>query len=193
MARSQRWHPICGLALGLAACASEGAPRVDTGADAADAAMDTAGDVAPDAGTGACDDPALVWRTGMKTHYASYPAPGSEECIAFSGCDYVGQFAACANTMPERWVAAHDLAAVFPLGELAMHRLCLRAGGKTLIVTAVDTCADSDCSGCCSENRASADALIDLESYTDQRWGVDDGPLTWADLGPGDPSFDGCN
>jgi len=52
-----------------------------------------------------------------------------------------------------------------------------------MIVHVLDTCADSDCSGCCSENRGSADALIDLESYTNARWGLDDGPIEWADLG----------
>ena len=38
--------------------------------------------------------------------------------------------------------------------------------------------------GCCSENRGRADALIDVEHYTDERWGVEDGPILWADLGP---------
>lgn len=159
-----------------------------------------------DAGTGAdgsgtttgasvsdCDDPGLAWHSGNKTNYESYPDPGSEECVVYHGCDYVGMFEACANTMPEDWVMAHDIASVFPLGDLALHRLCIRSGDTTMIVTAIDTCADSDCDGCCTENRGDADALIDLEKYTNERFGIEDGAIEWADLGPGDPSFDGCN
>jgi hypothetical protein len=53
-----------------------------------------------------------------------------------------------------------------------------------MVVTVYDTCGDSDCGGCCTENRGNADALIDLEKYTNQRWGLDDGRIQWADLGP---------
>lgn len=144
-------------------------------------------------GVGLCDDPGLQWHTANKTTYESYPDPGSEECVVYHGCDYLGQFAACENTMSEAWVSGHDIVAVFPLGDLALHRLCLRAGDHTRVVTVIDTCADADCDGCCSENRGDAEALIDVESYTDMRLGVADGPIEWADLGPGSPSFDGCN
>lgn len=140
-----------------------------------------------------CDDPSLVWHSGNKTNYESYPDPGSEECIEFNGCEYVGMFAECENTMPERWVMAHDIAAVFPLGELGLHRICVRSGDATIVVTVLDTCADSDCDGCCTENLGDAEALVDLEKYTNERFGVEDGQVQWADLGPGDPSFDGCN
>lgn len=165
----------------------------DSVGSASSGAVSTSSDSSGPDPVAECDDPDLTWRTGMKTYYESYPEPGSEECIEFNGCKYQGQFAACENTMPERWVAAHDLAAVFPLGDLALHRLCIRSGEHTLVVTVVDTCADADCDGCCTENRGDADALIDLESYTAERFGVEDGPIEWADLGPGDPSFDGCN
>jgi hypothetical protein len=147
----------------------------------------------PSSSTAECDSAALVWKSGAKTHYESYPDRGSEECIRFNGCAYEGQFQSCANTMPESWVKAHNIAAVFPLAGLAMHRLCVRSGGRTIVVTAIDTCGDSDCDGCCTENRGSADALIDLEKYTDQRFGVEDGRVEWADLGAADPNFDSCN
>jgi hypothetical protein len=97
---------------------------------------------------------------------------------------WAGQFAACDDTMPEEWVAAHEIVALFPLGDYARHDLCLRAGSKTIVVTAIDTCGDSDCDGCCTENKGDADALVDIESYTDERWGVPDGAIEWADLGP---------
>ncbi len=50
-------------------------------------------------------------------------------------------------------------------------------------VTVYDTCGDSDCNGCCTRNRGSAAALIDLESFTNARFGVPDGRIEWADLG----------
>jgi hypothetical protein len=59
------------------------------------------------------------------------------------------------------------------------------------VVTVYDECADSDCSGCCTQNRGTADELIDIESYTDDRWGVPDGRIEWADLGPTRAA--GCN
>lgn len=166
---------------------------VDAAPQADGKTTDAAEDAASSGSTTECDAPALVWKSGNKTNYESYPDPGSDECVRFNGCAYKGQFQSCNNTMPESWVKAHNIAAVFPLAGLAMHRLCVRAGGKTIIVTAIDTCGDSDCSGCCTENRGSADALIDLEKYTNQRFGVQDGKVQWADLGAGDQGFDGCN
>ena len=71
------------------------------------------------------------------------------------------------------------------LGELEKHK------GKTIVVTVYDTCGDSDCDGCCTENRGSADQLIDIESHTNARWGVSDGMIEWADLGP--TQSGGCN
>jgi hypothetical protein len=178
-----------------AADQDSGAADQDSGA--ADGDSGAADSAESDGSTGSqgspCDDPGLVWHSGNKTNYESYPDPGSEECIEFNGCEYVGQFAACENTMPERWVMAHDIVAVFPLDDLGLHRLCLRSGDTSMVVTAIDTCADSDCDGCCTENLGDADALIDLEKYTNERFGVEDGAIEWADLGAGDPSFDGCN
>jgi hypothetical protein len=132
-----------------------------------------------------CDAPGLVWKTGSKTNFTSYPDPGSEECIKYSGCMYEGQFAACNKTEPLSWVMSHNIVAVFPdLGTLKLHDLCLKSGTKTIVVTALDTCGDSDCSGCCTKNKGSADELIDVESFTNARWGVPDGKIQWADLGP---------
>ncbi len=130
-----------------------------------------------------CADPGLQWGTANKTNFESYPDPGSEECIAYNGCTWAGQFAFCDDTMPEEWVAAHNIVAVFPADGLELHKLCLRHGSDTIVVTVLDTCGDDDCDGCCTENRGDADRLIDLEKYTNERWGVDDGSIEWADLG----------
>lgn len=134
--------------------------------------------------TDVCNNPELVWKTGRKTHYISYPDPGSEECVVYNGCMWAGQFAHCSGVRPESWVASHDIAAVFPDDALAGHDICLRSGDRLMVVTVIDTCGDSDCDGCCTRNKGDADALVDLESYTNQRWGLPDGAVEWADLGP---------
>jgi hypothetical protein len=149
----------------------------------------TGGNPATDAGAEpgpglTCSSPGLVWKTASKTNYTSYPAPGSDECIKYSGCEYQGMFGACGNRVKSKaWVMSHNIAAFFPLGNMSLHNLCLRSGNKTIEVTVYDTCGDSDCGGCCTRNRGSADALIDLESFTNDRLGVDDGRIEWADLG----------
>ncbi len=162
-------------------------------AAAAAAARGSGGSTGGSGGTAGCDTPGLIWKTANKTHYTSYPEPGSEECTIYNGCMWAGQFAACPNQVkPETWVASHNIAALFPGFEaLKLHDICIKSGSKTMIVTVYDTCGDSDCSGCCTRNRGSADALIDLESYTNARWGLPDGPIQWADLGPTKGS--GCN
>jgi hypothetical protein len=132
-----------------------------------------------------CNSPGLAWKTANKTWYTSYPAPGSEECITYSGCMYEGMFNVCGDMRKTKeWVMAHNIVSFFPLGKMGLHDLCLKSGTKTIRVTVYDTCGDSDCNGCCTENKGSADALIDLESYTNKRFGVEDGRIQWADLGP---------
>ena len=142
--------------------------------------------------TDPCSDPSLQWNNASKTNFTSYPAPGSAECIQYSGCQYEGQFQGCSQTESLSWVKAHNIVAIFPnFKKYGLHDLCLRSGSKTIVVTALDTCADSDCSGCCTENAKPSGNLIDVESFTDQRWGVDDGPIEFADLGP--TTGGGCN
>lgn len=143
--------------------------------------------------TSRCDAAGLVWKTGHKTNYESYPDPGSPECIEYNGCTWAGQFATCNGTQTEEWVEEHNIVAMFPLGDFGRHDICIRSGDKMMVVTVFDTCGDTDCSGCCTENKGDADALIDLEKYTNQRWGLPDGDLEWADLGenldPGCPGY----
>lgn len=131
-----------------------------------------------------CSAAGLVWQTGKKTNYTSYPDPGGEECIKYNGCMWAGYFAGCNGQQSEEWVEATNIAAVFPFGDLSGHQLCVKSGETVIIVNAIDTCGDDDCDGCCTRNRGNADALIDLESFTNQRWGLIDGPVQWADLGP---------
>ncbi len=130
-----------------------------------------------------CQDAGLEWRTGHKTNYTSWPDPGSEECIEYNGCQWAGYFAHCDGQRSEEWVAVHNIAAVFPDAGVQGHDICIRSGDRTMVVTAIDTCGDSDCDGCCTNNKGDAEALIDLESHTNARWGLADGALQWADLG----------
>jgi hypothetical protein len=136
--------------------------------------------------TARCKAPGLVWKSGAKTMYESYPEPGSVECIEFSGCKYEGLFSACSGKKSEAWVAAHNIVAVFPdFDDLELHDLCLRMGDKVIVATVYDQCADDDCDNCCTDHKGAANQLIDVEEYTEQRWGVlRDGDVEWADLGP---------
>jgi hypothetical protein len=43
-------------------------------------------------------------------------------------------------------------------------------------------CSDSDCSGCCTANSRETGFLIDLESYTADRFGATGGTVDWACL-----------
>lgn len=184
----------------LAACADDAPGIPDPAAqDAGGQPLDSGAMVPVDSGalsdagaaTG-CDAPGLVWKTAHKTNYESYPDPESEECIEYNGCTWEGLFAACEGKKSEAWVEAHNIVAAFPgFGELELHDLCLRSGDTTVVVTVYDTCADSDCDGCCTENQGDADQLIDLEHYTNERWGVEDGQIEWADLGP--TASSGCD
>src|SRR5690606_3063977 len=94
------------------ASTTSGAASMTSGATSSSEATATATSGA--APNGRCDDPSLVWKTGRKTTYTSYPDPDSEECIVYNGCMWAGQFAHCDGTFPESWVAEHDIAAVFP-------------------------------------------------------------------------------
>jgi hypothetical protein len=141
--------------------------------------------------------PGLVWKTANETDFTSYPPQGSAECIQYSGCMYEGQFAACAKTLSQSWVQSHNIISVFPdFNTLKLHSLCLLdpSTGQSIVATVLDECADSDCSGCCTQNKGSANELIDVEKYTYARFNSNNTKIKWADLGPANPStYSGCN
>jgi len=180
-----------------AAAASGGANAGHGGAvgsgGSAGASIGSAGNATAGASSASgCDQPGLVWKTANKTNYTSYPEPGSDECVKFSGCQYEGLFAACDKKQTLEWVKSNNIVAAFPdLKTLELHDLCLKSGKKTIVVTVYDTCGDSDCDNCCTQNKGNKDELIDIESFTDARWGVPDGAIEWADLGP--TKGPGCN
>ena len=128
----------------------------------------------------------LPWRKANLTHYTSYPERGSEECIRYSGCYWEGKFTAYGDyeKKPPAWVEAHNIASVRfdHFNDLAFHTLRVRSGKHELDVVVYDSCADSDCSGCCTRNSRETGFLIDLEVHTADRFGVYDGVVEWACL-----------
>ena len=117
------------------------------------------------------------WRQAALTTYASYPEPGSEECIDYSGCEWSGQFYGLAEKKSPEWVAAHDIAAVHEKdwGGFGMKVLELRQGARRIFVQVIDLCADADCDGCCTKNLGGDGFLIDLEQATMERFGSGEG------------------
>ncbi len=83
----------------------------------------------------------------------------------------------------------HNIVAMFSAGDndaafdtYKLKTLRLRKNGHEIDVTVYDTCGDSDCSGCCTENASQNgyNTLIDVEKYTYERFGQGDGPVEWA-------------
>jgi hypothetical protein len=131
------------------------------------------------------DAAALEWRKARVTNFESYPDPGSEECIKFSGCEYSGEFAALPGKQSETWVKTHNIAAVhlddFPTYKLKTLRLRDDAG-NTIDAVVYDACSDSDCDGCCTRNKSGTGFLIDLEINTEIRFGSEADVVDWACL-----------
>lgn len=134
---------------------------------------------------GKVDSNGLVWRYANVTTYESYPDPGSEECVVYSGCEYAGHFAGLPGQQSYEWVRSTNIAAV-----LAQHfdqyngktlRIRNEWGGE-LDVTVYDMCSDSDCGGCCTRNASETGFLIDLEIHTAERFGTTHGVIEWACL-----------
>ncbi len=183
------WHGslVRGALIGLMACIVGAScapdarrPPGDPGGD--DTADDDGGSGGrPDARR---DDGDLVWRAANLTNFTSYPEPGSEECEDFNGCQWAGHFAFVDGQQSEAWVASHNIAAVHSddADAYALKTLRVREDGRELDVVVYDMCSDSDCSGCCTRNASETGFLIDLESYTAERFGTWHGVVEWACL-----------
>lgn len=134
------------------------------------------------------------------TYYSSYPfcCPDSpnydptapkDECDDYSGCKYMGDFAAFVSpSNPDghvsfQYVTSHNLVAFYdnsdPQGKHWASRYANRKiqiskvyQGKSHVfnATIVDTCSNGDCNGCCSRNANKATGfLLDMEYYTVMR------------------------
>jgi hypothetical protein len=127
-----------------------------------------------------------TWRKANLTWFTSYPDPNSEECVRYNGCTWAGYFAFVNGKQPESWVQSHNIAAVHSrdANTYKLKTLRLKQGTRQIDVVVYDMCADSDCNGCCTQN---ADAggigfLIDIESYTKDRFGSGSGIVDWMCL-----------
>jgi hypothetical protein len=123
------------------------------------------------------NDCGSAWYRANLTHYESYPAPGSDECVIYNGCMWAGYFYGISGQQPESWVMANNIAAVHlkDWSWLGLKTINLRQGTKHITAKVYDGCADSDCNGCCTANLAGDGYLIDLEKYTMQRFGSGSG------------------
>jgi hypothetical protein len=124
-----------------------------------------------------------TWNKANLTNYTSYPAPGSEECVAYNGCTWAGAFAFLDGKQSEDWVKNNNIIAIHSKDANAykLKTLRLRQGDRQIDAVVYDMCSDSDCNGCCTKN-ASANGLnflIDIEKYTMQRFGFGDGIVEW--------------
>ena len=118
------------------------------------------------------------------TEFESYPT-SDEECEEFSGCDYEGYFSAFPGEQKsEEWVSQNNIAAVHSddFDDYVFKTLRLKYGSKEIDVVVYDQCLDSDCDGCCTRNKEKSGFLIDLESYTSKRFGVDNDFIEWKCL-----------
>jgi hypothetical protein len=134
-----------------------------------------------------------AWKRGMATYYVSYPAccknspnysPTADktECEDNSGCEYLGQFAGVDGAKSFEWVKQNNIVSLYELGSneaewrrrkwAGKHlRLKNPKTGATMEAVVLDTCANSDCDGCCSRNaKKGGGTLIDLEYNTAKRF-----------------------
>ncbi len=177
--------PSCtssGTTSGSGGTSSTTGSSTTSGSGGASTSSTTSGGTASSTGSG--DPPGLVWHKASLTEFESYPDPGSEECIEYNGCAYVGEFAFVDGKKSESWVQLHNIAAVHSKdgNQYKLKTLRLKKNGKQIDVVVYDECSDSDCSGCCTQNAQPSGFLIDIEKYTAQRFGGADGQVDWACL-----------
>ena len=113
-----------------------------------------------------------VWNRAVLTWYTSWPEPGSEECEDYNGCTWAGWFAGLEDQQTEEWVSEHNIIAIHEKDwdTYKLKTFRLRKGGHTIDAVVYDKCADDDCDGCCTKNAGKVGFLIDIESYTRQRF-----------------------
>jgi hypothetical protein len=141
----------------------------------------------PEANAPATDEDAEAragWKKANLTNFTSYPDPDSEECREYNGCTWAGQFAFVNGKKSENWVRNHNIVAVHErdANRYKLKTLRLKKGGDEIDVKVYDECSDSDCHGCCTRNARSTGFLIDIESYTMDRFGHGDGTVQWKCL-----------
>lgn len=144
-----------------------------------------------------CGQAMLLSSTAANTYYSSYPfcCPDSpnydpkaptEECDDYSGCKYMGDFAAYSTEFnPDGhvsydFVVSNNLVAFYDDSDSRGRNWSDRYANKTIQITKkwnnnvyvfnatiVDTCGNGDCNNCCHQNSdRKTGYLIDMEYYT---------------------------
>lgn len=128
-------------------------------------------------------------RTASLTYYQSYPfcCPNSpnydptypkDECDNYSGCEYIGDFAALGHESLA-FVQTNNLVAFYdnydPYNIFWERRyanktiqLTKEYNGSTYVfnATIADACGNKDCNNCCAKNSRFNGYLVDMEYYT---------------------------
>jgi hypothetical protein len=129
-----------------------------------------------------------VWNKANLTWYISWPDPGSEECVVYNGCEWAGYFAGVNGQQTEEWVSQHNIISIHEKdwGKYKLKTFRLRQNGRSIDAVVYDKCADSDCDGCCTQNAGTLGFLIDIESYSCERFSgkkdACDGVVEWICL-----------
>ncbi len=129
-----------------------------------------------------------VWNKAYLTWYISWPDPGSEECVKYNGCEWAGYFAGINGQQTEQWVSEHNIISIHEKDwdKYNGKTFRLRQNGHTIDAVVYDKCADSDCEGCCTQNAGNLGFLIDIESYSCERFSGSkegcDGIVEWTCL-----------
>ena len=129
-----------------------------------------------------------VWNKAYLTWYISWPDPGSEECVKYNGCEWAGYFAGIEGQQTEQWVSEHNIISIHEKDwdRYNGKTFRLRQNGHTIDAVVYDKCADSDCEGCCTQNAGNLGFLIDIESYSCERFSGSkegcDGIVEWTCL-----------
>ncbi len=129
-----------------------------------------------------------VWNKAYLTWYISWPDPGSEECVKYNGCEWAGYFAGIEGQQTEQWVSEHNIISIHEKDwdKYNGKTFRLRQNGRTIDAVVYDKCADSDCDGCCTQNAGQLGFLIDIESYSCERFSGSkegcDGIVEWTCL-----------
>jgi hypothetical protein len=120
------------------------------------------------------------WNQASWTTYTSYapccqgspnydPFADRTECDLYSACDYLGQFA-YSGEKSFNWVQNNNIMAFFSsYGDntsFGNNMIRVSSAGKTVVALVADTCGDSDCNGCCSNNADPTGYLVDMEYWT---------------------------
>ena len=156
--------------------------------DPSSAAPDSSAVLESSSSTTAAVPADTVWNKAYLTWYISWPDPGSEECVKYNGCEWAGYFAGIEGQQTEQWVSEHNIISIHEKDwdKYNGKTFRLRQNGHTIDAVVYDKCADSDCEGCCTQNAGNLGFLIDIESYSCERFSGSkegcDGVVEWTCL-----------